>query len=41
MNTFDTADMYSNGASEVVLGKAIKHYDLPRENIVGQAGSLA
>jgi len=26
--------VYSNGASEIVLGKAIKQLDLPREEIV-------
>ncbi|KAG8922441.1 hypothetical protein FRC00_007442 [Tulasnella sp. 408] len=34
INTFDTADMYSNGYSEIVLGKAIKKYNLPRDEIV-------
>ncbi|KAH9072792.1 aryl-alcohol dehydrogenase [Lactarius deliciosus] len=34
VNTFDTADMYSNGLSEVYLGKAIKVLNLPREEIV-------
>ncbi|KAG8985963.1 hypothetical protein FRB90_004342, partial [Tulasnella sp. 427] len=34
INAFDTADMYSNGLSEVVLGKAIKQHNLPREEIV-------
>ncbi|KAJ3835976.1 NADP-dependent oxidoreductase domain-containing protein [Lentinula raphanica] len=34
INTFDTADVYSNGLSEFVLGKAIKQHDLPREKIV-------
>ena len=34
MNTFDTANMYSNGLSEVCLGKAIKELNLPREEIV-------
>ncbi|KAH8826675.1 Aldo/keto reductase [Flagelloscypha sp. PMI_526] len=34
INTFDTANVYSNGYSEIVLGKAIKALDLPRENIV-------
>jgi len=34
VNTFDTADVYSNGISEVYLGKAIKVLDLPREEIV-------
>ncbi|KAF9035733.1 Aldo keto reductase [Hymenopellis radicata] len=34
INAFDTADVYSNGESEKILGKAIKQYDLPREEIV-------
>ncbi|KAG1872380.1 aryl-alcohol dehydrogenase [Suillus subalutaceus] len=34
INTFDTADMYSNGLSEVVLGNAIKKLSLPRDEIV-------
>ncbi|KZP14873.1 aryl-alcohol dehydrogenase [Athelia psychrophila] len=34
INTFDTADVYSNGASEIVLGKAIKAHNLPRDEIV-------
>ncbi|KZP19038.1 Aldo keto reductase [Athelia psychrophila] len=34
INTFDTANVYSNGASEVVLGKAIKAHNLPRDEIV-------
>ncbi|KAG8959374.1 hypothetical protein FRC03_008071 [Tulasnella sp. 419] len=34
INTFDTANVYSNGMSEVVLGKAIKKYNLPRDEIV-------
>ncbi|KAK7692845.1 hypothetical protein QCA50_004480 [Cerrena zonata] len=34
IQTFDTANGYSNGLSEVILGKAIKHYDLPREELV-------
>ncbi|TFY81232.1 hypothetical protein EWM64_g2781 [Hericium alpestre] len=34
IQTFDTADAYSNGGSEVVLGKAIKQHDLPRDEIV-------
>ncbi|KAH7914144.1 aryl-alcohol dehydrogenase, partial [Hygrophoropsis aurantiaca] len=34
INTFDTADMYSNGLSEVILGNAIKKLDLPRDEIV-------
>jgi len=33
-NFFDTANGYSNGVSEEILGKAIKKYDWPRHNIV-------
>jgi aryl-alcohol dehydrogenase-like predicted oxidoreductase len=32
VNFFDTADIYSNGLSEEILGQAIKH--LPRENVL-------
>ncbi|WWD10508.1 hypothetical protein V865_008644 [Kwoniella europaea PYCC6329] len=34
INTFDTADVYSGGVSEEVLGKAIKEIGAPRESIV-------
>ncbi|KAI0082016.1 aryl-alcohol dehydrogenase [Panus rudis PR-1116 ss-1] len=34
ITTFDTANVYSNGASEVLLGKAIKTLGLPREELV-------
>ncbi|KAF2790685.1 aldo-keto reductase-like protein [Melanomma pulvis-pyrius CBS 109.77] len=34
LNTWDTANVYSNGASEVIIGKAIKKYNLPREKLV-------
>jgi len=34
VNTFDTADSYSDGESERVLGKAIKQLNLPRDEIV-------
>ncbi|CCO34973.1 Putative aryl-alcohol dehydrogenase C977.14c [Rhizoctonia solani AG-1 IB] len=34
IQTFDTADVYSNGESERILGKAIKQLDLPRDEIV-------
>ncbi|KAI9066912.1 aryl-alcohol dehydrogenase [Trametes sanguinea] len=34
IQTFDTANVYSNGLSEVVLGKAIKQLNLPREELV-------
>ncbi|KAG2018812.1 hypothetical protein CC2G_008201 [Coprinopsis cinerea AmutBmut pab1-1] len=34
INAFDTANTYSNGASEEILGKAIKKFNLPRDEIV-------
>ncbi|KAF8754495.1 Aldo kereductase [Rhizoctonia solani] len=34
IQTFDTADVYSNGESERILGKAIKQLNLPRDEIV-------
>ncbi|THH31705.1 hypothetical protein EUX98_g2451 [Antrodiella citrinella] len=34
IQTFDTANVYSNGLSEVILGNAIKKLELPREEIV-------
>ncbi|KAG8927827.1 hypothetical protein FRC01_006882 [Tulasnella sp. 417] len=34
INSFDTANVYSNGLSEIILGKAIKKYNLPRDEIV-------
>ncbi|KAG8944645.1 hypothetical protein FRC03_001961 [Tulasnella sp. 419] len=34
INAFDTANIYSNGASEIIVGKAIKKYNLPRDEIV-------
>jgi len=34
IQTFDTANVYSNGVSEIILGKAIKQHNLPREEIV-------
>ncbi|KAI0052295.1 aryl-alcohol dehydrogenase [Auriscalpium vulgare] len=34
IQTFDTANVYSNGASERILGKAIKQLKLPRDEIV-------
>ncbi|EPQ52791.1 Aldo/keto reductase, partial [Gloeophyllum trabeum ATCC 11539] len=34
INAFDTANVYSNGLSEVLLGKAIKKLNLPRDEIV-------
>lgn len=29
----DTADFYSNGASEVIVGKALKKYNIPRNKV--------
>ncbi|KAF8607769.1 Aldo/keto reductase [Ceratobasidium sp. AG-I] len=34
IQTFDTANVYSNGLSEVILGKAIKQHNLPRDEVV-------
>ncbi|KAI0628904.1 Aldo/keto reductase [Trametes polyzona] len=34
ITTFDTANSYSNGLSEVILGKAIRELKLPREELV-------
>lgn len=34
INTFDTADLYSNGESERILGKALKVHGIPRESVV-------
>ncbi|KAI0841640.1 aldo/keto reductase [Hypoxylon sp. FL0890] len=34
LNTWDTANVYSQGASEVIVGKAIKHYNIPRQKVV-------
>ncbi|KDQ63391.1 hypothetical protein JAAARDRAFT_29417 [Jaapia argillacea MUCL 33604] len=34
INAFDTANVYSNGLSEVFLGRAIKRLQLPRDEIV-------
>ncbi|KAG8710316.1 hypothetical protein FRC08_017324 [Ceratobasidium sp. 394] len=34
IQTFDTANVYSNGISEVILGKAIKQHNFPRDEIV-------
>lgn len=34
LNTWDTANAYSNGESEVIIGKAIKKYDIPREKLI-------
>jgi aryl-alcohol dehydrogenase-like predicted oxidoreductase len=34
INFFDTADMYSLGVSEEVLGRALKHFGRPRDRVV-------
>ncbi|EJD45581.1 voltage-gated potassium channel subunit beta-2 [Auricularia subglabra TFB-10046 SS5] len=34
INTWDTADVYSNGLSEVVVRKAIEKYSIPRKKLV-------
>ena len=32
--TWDTANVYSNGESEVIIGKAIKKFNIPRHKLV-------
>ncbi|KAF2739749.1 Aldo/keto reductase [Polyplosphaeria fusca] len=34
INTWDTADLYSRGISERIIGKALKQYNIPRSKIV-------
>lgn len=34
LNTWDTANVYSNGASEVIVGKALQKYQIPRSKVV-------
>ncbi|KAL8906525.1 MAG: hypothetical protein Q9207_001963 [Kuettlingeria erythrocarpa] len=34
INTWDTADVYSNGVSEEIVGKALKKYNIPRNKVV-------
>lgn|SRR5258706_1387449 len=34
LQTFDTADVYSHGHSEIILGKALKQMGAPRESVV-------
>lgn len=34
LNTWDTANMYSNGVGEEVIGKALKQHQIPREKVV-------
>jgi len=34
LNTWDTANVYSNGVSEEIIAKAIKKYNIPRQKLV-------
>lgn len=34
INTWDTADIYSHGQSERIVGKALKQYNIPRSKVV-------
>jgi aryl-alcohol dehydrogenase-like predicted oxidoreductase len=34
LNTWDTADVYSNGRSEEIIGKALKQFNIPRNKVV-------
>ena len=34
LNTWDTANIYSNGVSEIIIGKALKKYDIPRHKVL-------
>lgn len=34
LNTWDSANVYSNGVSEEIIGKAIKKYNIPRHKLV-------
>ncbi|KAL2050028.1 hypothetical protein ABVK25_009755 [Lepraria finkii] len=34
LNTWDTADVYSNGRSEEIIGKALQKYSIPRQKVV-------
>ncbi|KAI9665409.1 MAG: hypothetical protein M1831_001847 [Alyxoria varia] len=34
LNSWDTANVYSNGVSEEIIGKAIKKYNIPRHKLV-------
>ncbi|KNG80403.1 hypothetical protein ANOM_011736 [Aspergillus nomiae NRRL 13137] len=34
INTWDTADTYSNGMSEILIGKALEQYNIPRSKVV-------
>lgn len=34
INTWDTANSYSNGLSEEVIGKALRKFEIPRRKVV-------
>jgi aryl-alcohol dehydrogenase-like predicted oxidoreductase len=34
INAFDMANVYSNGESGGIVGKALKEYNIPKENFV-------
>lgn len=34
LNTWDTADIYSHGRSEEIVGKALREYKIPRSKVV-------
>jgi aryl-alcohol dehydrogenase-like predicted oxidoreductase len=34
LNTWDTANVYSNGSSEAIIGKVLEKYQIPREKVV-------
>jgi aryl-alcohol dehydrogenase-like predicted oxidoreductase len=34
INTWDTANMYSNGVSEQIMGKALKKHSIPRHKVI-------
>lgn len=34
LNTWDTANIYSHGASEEIIAKAIKKYEIPRHKLL-------
>ncbi|KAB8244453.1 NADP-dependent oxidoreductase domain-containing protein [Aspergillus flavus] len=34
INTWDTANTYSNGMSEIIIGKALERYNIPRSKVV-------
>ncbi|EDO15015.1 hypothetical protein Kpol_400p9 [Vanderwaltozyma polyspora DSM 70294] len=34
LRTYDTANVYSNGESEIILGEFLKNYKIPRETVI-------